>query len=181
MRTKYNSSRALRFNLARYSKVAVCNQHSDLQLVTSGISIKDSVLQIVVLPQIHSLYIMSDLFTTQTEILRALCDEYVEQVADQPVRPLDWQGCHSYTVESQDGCTVIRFRSAESPLEEGTVNLAKKAHPGLVPTMEYLGFFDDNSVTVWKMDKVPGIGFGFLLIEDDAEMKLAVAVTDMAE
>ncbi|CAD0090233.1 unnamed protein product [Aureobasidium mustum] len=124
-----------------------------------------------------------DLFDTHTKISQASCDKYAEKVLGQPVHPLGWQGCHSYTVESQDEHTVIQFRSAESPLVESTVNLAKKVHPNLVPTMEYLGFFDDTSVTVWKMSKIPGFGFAYVLDDDDVDIKtkLPATVTDMAK
>lgn len=63
-----------------------------------------------------------------------------------------------------------------------TVRLAKKVHPDLVPAMECLGNFDNTSVTVWKMDEVPGLGFFYVFShEDDIKTKLSAMVTDMAK
>lgn len=125
---------------------------------------------------------MSDLFTSHPEISQASCDSFAEQVVGQPVRPLDWQGCFSYTLESEDERTVVQFRSSDSPLDACTVRLAKTVHSDLVPNMECLGNFENTSVTVWKMDQVPGLGFFYLLSqEDDIKTKLSAMVIDMAK
>ncbi len=69
-----------------------------------------------------------------------LCSaECAEEVVDGTVYPLDWQGYHSYTVESEDRRTVVQFRSDQSPLDDEILNLAKRIHPNLVPVMERLG------------------------------------------
>jgi len=67
------------------------------------------------------------------------CDKYAQGVAGGPIRPLEWQGYHSYTVESLDGLNIVQFRSEDSPLRQEIVDLAQKIHPDLVPTMLYLG------------------------------------------
>ncbi|KAK6001304.1 hypothetical protein QM012_002635 [Aureobasidium pullulans] len=126
---------------------------------------------------------MFDLFDTHPEISQASCDAYAEKILNQPVRPLDWQGCHSYTLESGDEQIVIQFRSAASPLDKNTVKLAKKVHPTLVPATEYLGFFESTEVTVWKMDKIPGLGIFYVMDDDDVDIKtkLPATVTNMAK
>lgn len=124
---------------------------------------------------------MTDFWVVQPGIEQNECDRYAETVVGSTIRPLSWQGCHSYTVESNDGRTVVQFRAARSPLDENTVKLANKIHPNLVPAMERLDSFDDPSVSVWKMDKIHGLGF--MMIMDDSEImtKLTTTVVDKAK
>jgi hypothetical protein len=108
-------------------------------------------------------------------------NRYAQEVVGGTVYPLDWQGYHSYTVESEDRRTVVQFRSDQSPLDEEILSLAKKIHPNLVPTTERLKFLDDTTISVWKMDKIPGVGFLKMIHDDDIKAKLPLTVTDMAE
>lgn len=55
--------------------------------------------------------IMAEFFATHSKLSQASCDTYAEQVVGQLVRPLGWQGCFSYTLESEDERTVVQFRS----------------------------------------------------------------------
>lgn len=117
----------------------------------------------------------------QTDAQRTLFNRYAEKVIGSAVRPLEWQGHYSYTVESEDGRTVVQFRSDQSPLDDGIVKLAKRVHPNLVPAMERLEFLDDRTISVWKMDKIPGVGFLQLISDDEITTKLSATVKDMAE
>ncbi|KAG9694712.1 hypothetical protein KCU95_g5542, partial [Aureobasidium melanogenum] len=117
----------------------------------------------------------------ETDAQRTLFNKYAEKVIGSAVRPLEWQGHYSYTVESEDGRTVVQFRSDQSPLNDEIVKLAKRVHPDLVPAMERLEFLDDRTISVWKMDKIPGIGFLELISDDEITTKLSVTVKDMAE
>lgn len=110
-----------------------------------------------------------------------MLNRYAEEVVGGTVYPLDWQGYHSYTVESEDRRTVVQFRSDQSPLDDEILNLAKRIHPNLVPVMERLEFLDDPAVSVWKMDKIPGVGFLEMIHDDNIKTKLLLTVTDMAE
>lgn len=124
---------------------------------------------------------MAGLFKHHKEIDRATCDRYAEKVVGGTVKALGWQGCYSYTVQSEDERTVIQFMSSDSPLDPETVHLAKKIHPDLVPKMEHLGFVDGSSVSVWKMDKISGLGFMDMECEEDIKTKLLTTVVDLAK
>lgn len=123
---------------------------------------------------------MSDLFETHSNVKQIACDKYAEEVVRSPVRALGWQGYYSYTVESADGRTIIQFRADKSPLEQEVVNLAKRVHPNLVPTTVRLGFLDNSTVSVWKMDKMPGVGFLAIISDDNIKTKLLTTVVDLA-
>jgi len=127
------------------------------------------------------LTIMSDLFDTHTIITQTACNKYAEEVVGGTVHALDWQGYYSYTVESGDGRTIVQFRSDQSPLDEVIVKLARRIHPELVPVMECLGFLGESTVSVWKMDKIPGVGFLEMIHDDDIKTKLLTTVVDMAK
>jgi hypothetical protein len=124
---------------------------------------------------------MSDLFYTHPNVKQAACDRYAAEVLGSPVHSLSWQGCHSYTVESTDGRTIVQFRSDQSPLDQKIVDLARTAHPDLVPAMVFLGFLDESTVSVWKMDKIPGVGLLTTVNDDNIKTKLPTTVVDMAK
>jgi hypothetical protein len=44
-----------------------------------------------------------------------------------------------------------------------------------------LGFLGDSAVSVWKMDKIPGVGFLMMLHDDNIRTKLLTTVVDMAK
>jgi hypothetical protein len=112
---------------------------------------------------------MSDAFEIRTIVQQSSFNRYAEKVVGGTVRPLDWQGYHSYTVESEDERTVIQFRSDQSPLDDRIITLAKRIHPNLVPAIERLEFLDDPTVSVWKMDKISGVGFLDMTHDDNIE------------
>lgn len=120
-------------------------------------------------------------FVTHPEVKQIACDEYAQAILDGPTRALSWQGCRSYTVESEDGKSVIQFRSSDGPLHKEIVRLAKDIYPKLVPNMELLGCFDSSTITVWKMNRLPGVMFLELLNSDDTETKLLTTTVDLAE
>jgi hypothetical protein len=124
---------------------------------------------------------MSDSFDMRTNAQQTSFNRYAEEVVGGTVHPLDWQGYYSYTVESEDGRTLVQFRSDQSPLDDEIINLAKRVHPNFVPTMERSEFLDDPTVSVWKMDKIPGVGFLKMIHDDIIKTKLLVTVTDMAK
>jgi hypothetical protein len=124
---------------------------------------------------------MSDAFEIRIIVQQSSFNRYAEKVVGGTVRPLDWQGYHSYTVESEDERTVIQFRSDQSPLDDRIITLAKRIHPNLVPAIERLEFLDDPTVSVWKMDKISGVGFLDMTHDDNIETKLRLTITDMAE
>lgn len=124
---------------------------------------------------------MFDTFEGRTHDEQTLFNGYAQEVVGGTVYPLDWQGCHSYTVESEDRCTVVQFRSEQSPLDEAILDLAKRIHPNLVPATERLEFLEDPTVSVWKMNKISGVGFLKMIHDDDIKAKLPLTVTDMAQ
>lgn len=124
---------------------------------------------------------MSDLFDTHSNVEQTTCDKYAQEVVGGAVQALKWQGYHSYTLESTDERTIVQFRSDQSPLDQGMVDLARKVHPDLVPQMVRLGFLDDTAVSVWRMDKIPGVGFLGMIHDDNIRTKLLVTVLDMAK
>lgn len=124
---------------------------------------------------------MSDLFDVHSTIKQSACNRYAEEIVRGPVRALLWQGYYSYTVESEDSRTIVQFRSEKSPLDQDTVNLAKRIHPHHVPSMVYLGLFGDSAVSVWKMDKIPGVGFLAMVHDSNIKEKLLTTVVDMAK
>jgi hypothetical protein len=124
---------------------------------------------------------MSDAFEIRTNVQQASFNRYAEEVVGGTVHPLELQGYHSYTVESEDEQTVVQFRSDQSPLDDEIISLAKRVHPDLVPAMERLEFLDDPTVSVWKTDRIAGVGFLNMIDDDDLESKLRLTVTDLAE
>lgn len=72
---------------------------------------------------------MTDFWEAQPGIEQNECDRYAETVVGSTIRPLSWQGCHSYTVESNDGRTVVQFRAARSPLDENTGQACEQDSP----------------------------------------------------
>jgi hypothetical protein len=124
---------------------------------------------------------MSDAFEIRKKSQQASFIRYAEEVVGGTVHPSDWQGYHSYTVESEDERTVVQFRSNLSSLDDKIIILAKQVHPNLVPAMERLEFLDDPTVSVWKMDRIPGVGFLNIIDDDDIESKLRLTVTDLTE
>ncbi|GIZ48181.1 hypothetical protein CKM354_001125400 [Cercospora kikuchii] len=124
---------------------------------------------------------MSDLFDTHSNVKQTACDKYAQEVVGGPIQALDWQGYYSYTVESKDGHTIVQFRSDKSPLDQEIVDLAKRVHPDLVPGMVRLGLLGDSTVSVWKMDKIPGVGFLMMIHDDNIKTKVLTTAVDMAK
>ncbi|KAH0333138.1 hypothetical protein KCU81_g9958, partial [Aureobasidium melanogenum] len=95
----------------------------------------------------------------ETDAQRTLFNKYAEKVVGGAVCPLKWQGYYSYTVESEDGRTVIQFRSDQSPLDDEIVKLAKRVHPNLVPAMECLEFSmtvrSQFYIQAWESSQTP--------------------------
>jgi hypothetical protein len=96
------------------------------------------------------------------------------------VRALDWQGYHSYTVESLDQRTIVQFRSVKSPLSPEKIRLAKYVHPSLVPVTEFLGTYRASSIEVWRMEKIPGVGFLEIVHDGDIVTKMLQTAEDLA-
>lgn len=84
-------------------------------------------------------------------------------------------------MESTDGRTIVQFRSDRSPLDRRIVDLARTVHPDSVPATVLLGFLDDSTVSVWKMKKIPGVGYLTTVNDDNVKMKLLTTVVDMAK
>ena len=124
---------------------------------------------------------MSDLFDTHPEVQKEPCDQYAKQLVGGPVRALDWQGHHSYTLESSDQKTVIQFRSGQSPLDSNVVELARIIHGRLVPKTMFLGYVPGSVVSIWKMEKIPGVGFLHMVHDDRIKEKLRTTVDDLAK
>lgn len=124
---------------------------------------------------------MSDLFDTHSDVKQSSCDRYAEQVVGGSIRPLAWQGYYSYTVESEDGHTIVHFRSEKSPLDQEVLDLAKRVHGQQVPLSVYLGELAGSTVSVWKMNKIPGVGFLNMVRDDEIKKKVATIVVDMAK
>lgn len=103
---------------------------------------------------------MSDLFETQDEVTQDDCVAFAQNLVKSSVKPVPWQGYHSYTLVSDSGL-IIQFRSKTSPLDIEMVKLAKAIHHHVVPTTTYQGHMPNSSVNIWVMEALPGIGYLF--------------------
>lgn len=123
---------------------------------------------------------MSDLFDTHTEVTQDACNEFAQEKTGGPVNAVGWQGHHSYTVESNIEQIIIQFRSKESSLDLETTALAKAIHGSLAPTTNLLGYMPNSEVYIWSMEKLPGIGFLYMIHDDDIQKKLNATMKSLA-
>jgi len=85
-------------------------------------------------------------------------------------------------VQSEDELSIIQFRlDTDSILREDVARLAHKIHPSLAPACERLGEMADGTVSIWKMQRMPGLGFLYLIHDEDIRSKVLTAVADMAK
>ena len=103
---------------------------------------------------------MSDLFQTQKEVTQGDCIAYAQTLMGTSVKPVLWQGFHSYTLLSESGC-IIQFRSKDSPLDISMTTLAKEVHRHVAPATAYQGLMPNSSVSIWIMEALPGTGYLF--------------------
>lgn len=114
---------------------------------------------------------MSDLFETQNEVTQDDCVAYAQNLAKTSVKPMPWQGFHSYTLVSKSGL-IVQFRSRASPLDISMVTLAKAVHRHIAPATTYQGLMPNSSVSIWVMEALPGTGYLF------ARSRITVAKQD---
>ena len=101
---------------------------------------------------------MSDLFETQNEVTQNDCDTYARKLVKSSVRPVHWQGYHSYTLVSMSGL-IVQFRSKASPLDIEMSTLAKAIHRHIAPDTAYYGLMPNSSVSIWVMETLLGVGY----------------------
>jgi hypothetical protein len=122
----------------------------------------------------------SDLFANHPKTNQESCNELASQITGTPVLPMKWQGANTYTVESIDSDQIVQFRSDNEPFDAKLTALAKAVHGNLAPATQYNGSLQGSQVSVWTMDKLPGVGFDYLIFSEDIERKVDTAVSDMA-
>jgi DNA excision repair protein ERCC-4 len=93
---------------------------------------------------------------------------------------MKWQGANTYTVESIDSDQIVQFRSDNEPFDAKLTALAKAVHGDLAPATQYNGSLQGSQVSIWIMEKLPGVGFDYLVSSVGTESKLETAVSDMA-
>lgn len=125
----------------------------------------------------HSL--MSDLFETQNEVTQDDCVAYAGSLVGTSVKPVPWQGFHSYTLVSETGL-IVQFRSNSSPLDISMTALAKAVHRHVAPATSYYGLMPDSSMSIWIMEALPGTGYLFTF-SSITVAKLDTIVIDMAK
>lgn len=121
---------------------------------------------------------MSDLFETQNEVTQGECVAYAQDLVGTSVRPVPWQGFHSYTLVSESGL-IVQFRSKSSPLDISMTALAKAVHRHIAPATTYQGLMPNSSVSIWMMETLPGIGYLFIF-NSITMAKLDTTVIDLA-
>lgn len=121
---------------------------------------------------------MSDLFETQNEVTQGECVAYAQDLVGTSVRPVPWQGFHSYTLVSESGL-IVQFRSKSSPLDISMTALAKAVHRHVAPATTYQGLMPNSSVSIWMMETLPGIGYLFIF-NSITMAKLDTTVIDLA-
>ena len=85
-------------------------------------------------------------------------------------------------MQSEDELSIIQFRlDTDSILREDVARLAHKIHPSLAPACERLGEMADGTVSIWKMQRMPGLGFLYLIHDEDIRSMVLTAVADMAK
>lgn len=103
---------------------------------------------------------MSELFQTQNEVTPDNCITYAQTLIGTIVKPVLWQGFHSYTLLSGSGY-IIQFRSKDSPLDILVTTLAKEVYKHITPAIIYKGLMPNSSVSVWIIEALPGIRYLF--------------------
>ena len=121
---------------------------------------------------------MSDLFETQNEVTQNDCVAYAQDLVGTAVRPVSWQGFHSYTLVSESGL-IVQFRSKSSPLDILMTALAKAVHRHVAPATTYQGLMPNSSVSIWMMEVLPGTGYLFIF-NSITMAKLDTTVIDLA-
>jgi hypothetical protein len=122
---------------------------------------------------------MSDLFETQHEVTEGDCIAYAQNLVGTSVKPVPWQGFHSYTLMSESGL-IVQFRSKSSPLDISMTALAKAIHRHVAPATTYQGLMPNSSVSIWMMEALPGNGYLFTFSKITVA-KLDTTVVDLAK
>jgi len=122
---------------------------------------------------------MSDLFDTQHEVTEDDCIAYAQNLVGTSVKPVPWQGFHSYTLMSESGI-IVQFRSKLSPLDISMTALAKAVHRHVAPATTYQGLMPKSSVSIWMMEALPGTGYLFTFGRITVA-KLDTTVIDLAK
>lgn len=99
-----------------------------------------------------------------TSATREQCDEFARREFGGPVHPVPLQGMASYTVTAGPN-KVVQFREQSNSLNEGTVALARAAHPDVVASCTFHGLIGGspsdpkakaNALAIYSMGKLPG-------------------------
>lgn len=85
---------------------------------------------------------------------------YAQNLVKSCMKPVPWQGFHSYTLVSVSGL-IVQFRSKASPLDISMTALAKAIHRHVAPATTYHGLMPNTSVSIWVMEALPGVGYLF--------------------
>jgi len=90
---------------------------------------------------------MSDLVETQNEVTQDDYVAYAQDLVGSSVKPVPWQGFHSYTFVSESGL-IVQFRSKSSPIDISITALAKAVHRHVAPATTYQGLMPNSSVSI---------------------------------
>ncbi|KAK7424770.1 hypothetical protein QQX98_000353 [Neonectria punicea] len=81
---------------------------------------------------------ISSFFDSNTSATRQQCDDFALHHAGGPLDPVPIQGSFSYTVTAwRDKSKIVQFRTQDSSLDIGMINLAKTVHPQFVAGCRY--------------------------------------------
>ncbi|KAI0407512.1 hypothetical protein F4802DRAFT_605639 [Xylaria palmicola] len=105
-----------------------------------------------------------------TSATREQCDEFARREWGDPVHPVPLQGMASYTVRAGPN-KVVQFREQSNSLNEGTVALARAAHPDVVASCAFHGLIGGslsdpeakaNALAIYSMDNLPGNNYIYI-------------------
>lgn len=121
-----------------------------------------------------------------TSATREKCDEFARREFGGEVHPVPLQGMASYTVVA--GPKVVQFREQSNSLDEGTVALARAAHPEVVASCTFHGLIGGlpsdpeakaSALAIYSMDNLPGNNYVFMrsCLAESLPLQLATVIS----
>ncbi|KND92257.1 hypothetical protein TOPH_02972 [Tolypocladium ophioglossoides CBS 100239] len=116
---------------------------------------------------------------------REQCDEFARREFGGAVHPVSLQGMASYTVTAGSN-KIVQFREQNNSLDEGTLALARAAHPEVVASCAFHGLIGElrsdpeakSALAIYSMNNLPGNNFIYLRSSLAASLPLHLATLE---
>ncbi|KAI1169846.1 hypothetical protein F4777DRAFT_584509 [Nemania sp. FL0916] len=105
-----------------------------------------------------------------TSATREQCDDFARSRFGGPIHPVPLQGMASYTVTAGTH-KIVQFREQSNSLDEGTLTLARAAHPDVVASCTFHGLIGEspadpkakeNALAMYSMGKLQGNNYIYI-------------------